>query len=394
MSDALPEPNPESSSGVYNPLADEAEAAPTGELDAVPPSGGGKAKKPHAPCVRMLRPSEITSYVEPAGQVLVGDYHLQLGSLAVFAGPGGVGKSRAVLALAIAGKHGEGEWLGFTIRRPFKTFWLQFENNLPRLRRDLEAMAAGQVLDDWIRISEPPEETLPMENLQFRKDLGAALTAFAPDLLVIDPLNQITEDATEKDIARVLGRIRQLLREAGIRPAVLIVHHTRKPKSDDRHKGRSLAYLLAGSYTLQSKPRSVILMLPVSDSLEDDRVVVVPAKCNDALKPAPRSAWRRVNSGYEPLPEFDWSAYDGDQAPAEAKVKAEHLRAIFEEGRKRLPQSRAAQALMVAAKVGRSAAYEALKPNGRFAELLGKSPDDDCLYLRSEQDEFSDGLPA
>jgi hypothetical protein len=48
---------------------------------------------------------------------------------------------------------------------------------------------------------------------------------------------------------------------------------------------------------------------------------------------------------------------------------------------------------MVAAKVGRSAAYEALKLNGRFADLLGRSPDDGCLYLRGQQDEFNGDVP-
>lgn len=74
-------------------------------------------------------------------------------------------------------------------------------------------------------------------------------------------------------------------------------------------------------------------------------------------------------------------------------MKEEYVRAVFEDGQKRMPQARAAQALMVTARVGRTAAYEALKPTGRFGHLLGKSPDDDLLFLRGNQDEFSNSPP-
>lgn len=70
--------------------------------------------------------------------------------------------------------------------------------------------------------------------------------------------------------------------------ACLILHHLRKPRPDDRHRGRSLANLLSGSYVLVSFCRSVLVMQPASDDTEDTRVVITPAKNNDGeLGPRP-----------------------------------------------------------------------------------------------------------
>lgn len=392
MSDALPEPNPEPPPGVFDPLADDMVETPAGEPAAGAPASVGKAKKPHVPLVKFYTLEELAAYQEPPNQRLAGDYHLQRGAMSVLAGPPGCGKSRASLALALAGASGEGEWLGLKIHSRFRTLILQNENGLARLHRDVPKGIDLPSLRDWVRISSPPVAGLAIHNPMFRADLKAVVREFQPNLLIVDPFNATTRDAMEKDFAESLTRLREIVAEADDEPACLILHHLRKPKSDDRHKGRNLTHLLAGSYVLVSVARAVLVMQPATDDTEDDRVIVTPAKNNDG-ELGPRTAWRRANGGFEAVPEFDWAEFDGGQTAPEAKVKAEHLRAIFEEGRKRLPQARAAQALMVAAKVGRSAAYEALKLNGRFADLLGRSPDDGCLYLRGQQDEFHSDLP-
>ena len=74
----------------------------------------------------------------------------------------------------------------------------------------------------------------------------------------------------EKDFQEGFSRLREVMAEAPGEPACLILHHLRKPKSEDRHKGRNLAHLLSGSYVLVSVSRSVMVMQPATD---DDQSV-------------------------------------------------------------------------------------------------------------------------
>ena len=64
-------------------------------------------------------------------------------------------------------------------------------------------------------------------------------------------------------------------------PALGIVAHTRKPKTDERASGRALLNLLAGSYVLGSVPRTVFVMQAASDDTTDNRIVWTCCKNND-----------------------------------------------------------------------------------------------------------------
>jgi hypothetical protein len=88
----------------------------------------------------------------------------------------------------------------------------------------------------------------------------------------------------EKDYQQAFDRLREVLAESSELPACLIIHHLRKPKNEDRHRGRSLSNLLAGSYTIISVPRSVFVLQPASSSLT--------AGCG-ARQPKLRSGCRR-----------------------------------------------------------------------------------------------------
>ncbi|MBX3733958.1 MAG: AAA family ATPase [Verrucomicrobiae bacterium] len=393
MSDAFHEYLP-APSGVYDPLADEASASssdPSGH--PAQPAEGERAKASREPLLRFRSFEELAAYQEPPDHKLAGDYHLQRGGFTVLAGPPGCGKSRASLALALAGAAGSGKWLGLKIQSRFRTLILQNENGLARLHREVPKGLNLAELRDWIRISDPPVVGLAIHNPTFRAELKAAVRDFKPDLIVIDPFNATTRDSMEKDFAETLTRLREIQAEAGVNPACLILHHLRKPKSEDRHKGRSLTHLLAGSYVLVSVARAVLVIQPATDDTEDDRVIVTPAKNNDG-ELGPRTAWRRTSDGFEEVANFDWTAYDGGQATPDARVQEAHLRAVFKDGTLRLPLKMAAQALKEVAKVGRSTAYDALKLPGKFSHLLGKSLEDECLFLKASQDEFGDGSPG
>lgn len=300
------------------------------------------------------------------------------------AGPPGCGKSRAALWLAILGARGAGNWFGMEVRSPFRTLILQNENGLTRLHRDIGELPSLEGLDDWIKISAPPSYGLALANPLFRAELKAMVRDFQPHLLIVDPWNACVRDAMEKDFQEGFTRLCEVLAESPNEPACLILHHLRKPKNDDRHKGRNLAHLLSGSYVLVSVARSVLVMQPASDDTEDARVVVTCAKNNDGELGA-RSAWRRCAGIFEEVGTFDWEAFDsGGASNRESKVKEEHIRQAFELGIAPLPMKQVAERLQEIAGVGRSAAYEALKTGdgARFAKLLVRQSGTAMISLR------------
>lgn len=351
--------------GEFDPLADESSALPTAAPNEPAKSG----------LIRFFSPTQLAEYEPPANQNMLGDYHLQRGAPSVLAGPPGCGKSRAALWLGILGAHGAGNWFGMQIHGQFRTLILQNENGLARLHRDFAALQELDGLDDWLRVSAPPACGLALQSAQFRTELKAMMRDFKPNLLIVDPWNACVRDAMEKDFQEGFTRLREVLAESRDEPACLILHHLRKPRSEDRHRGRGLANLLAGSYVLVSVARSVTVMQPAADDPEDDRVVVTCAKNNDG-ELGPRTAWRRGAGMFERVQEFDWEAFDNGTPKHEPKVKEEHLRELFENGRQSRTLKNAAEELQTIANVGRSAAYEALKlEGGRYSHLLKAVPE-------------------
>lgn len=372
--------------GEFDPLAGEASAPEISGYGEANPAAETAPKKEHVRLVRFFTPSELMAYEPPPNQSLAGDYHLQRGAPSVLAGPPGCGKSRAALWLGILGARGAGNWFGMDVHCQFRTLILQNENGLTRLHRDVEQLPSLEGLDDWLRISAPPVSGLALHNADFRRELKSEVRDFAPNLLIVDPWNACVRDAMEKDFQEGFARLREVLAEAPGEPACLILHHLRKPKSEDRHKGRNLQNLLSGSYVLVSVARSVLVLQPASDDTEDARVVMTCAKNNDGQLGA-RSAWERRAGTFESVKDFNFEEFDfGGGTKREAKVREEHLRELFADGRNWLAVRQAAERLQELAGVGRSAAYDALKVSGgRFSALLIRDSETHCISIKGAE---------
>jgi len=387
------------SAGFYDPLAgddpDEAGAAravvdvpeenpaKAAGLRPDPADGRRAGKEKRKPMIEFLRPSEIAEYVTPENHFLVGDSLIQRGAMTIFAGPGGVGKSRAVFALGVAAARGESSWMGFPIHFGFKTLVVQSENGLPRLSKDFQNLGDAAGLDGRLLVSSPPE-MISMKNQYFREDLVNAARGFGPDLIVFDPLNSMVSDSQERDIIELLTYLRQIVGEVGTNPALLVVHHLRKPREGDKHRGRSMANLLAGSYVITSSARSVLTLQAASDDEADPHVVLTCAKLNDGQM-SPRSAWRRTDGGFfAHADDFDWTAFDGQSGPM-AKIREEHILRLFDYGAKSMTQGAGAKQLQEMTDSGRSAAYAALDHvKGRFANLIEPDLLNGVLRLSAE----------
>jgi len=148
-------------------------------------------------------------------------------------------------------------------------------------------------------------------------------------------------------------------------PALGIVAHTRKPKTDECVSGRALLNLLAGSYVLGSVPRTVFVMQAATDDVEDKRVVWTCCKNNDG-ELGPRLAWERHNELFEPVTNFDWDAFGGPDA--REVITQTDIAAIFKNGS--LPRGEAVKKLRSNTGASQASCYRALSPGGRFATHL------------------------
>ena len=320
------------------------------------------------PMIEFLKPSQITSYVPPEGSVLVGDCHIVKGAVFVIGGAPGVGKSRASVALAVAGAS-QKPWFGFPTHRQFKTLIIQNENGRHRLQKEFSGLDIPG-FDDCVRICPPPPFGLAFDHPEFRAAIAAALADFQPDVVLIDPWNAAARDDKARDYLETFATIRSVIPAGDTSPALGIVAHTRKPRAEEAASGRGLNNLLSGSYVLVSVPRSVFIIQAASDEQTDDRVVFTCSKNNDG-ECGEASAWRRRNGLFEAVADFDWKEFR-EGAAKRVAITEDDVRRLFasEDGPRQIERAHAAKELQEQTGAGRTAAYLALKPDGRFAYLF------------------------
>lgn len=331
-------------------------------------AAGLDGKSTSAPSLEFLSPLQITGYTPPPGMVLAGENHLVKGSVFVIGGAPGVGKSRASVALGVAGATGQ-PWFGLNVHRRFKTLIVQNENGRLRLKDEFSDLPCDQ-LEPWIRVTPPPPFGFAFESADFTERLRRMCEEWTPDVVLLDPWNAAARDDKASDYLTTFRAIKGVIHQGDDGPALGIVAHTRKPKTDERASGRGLLNLLAGSYVLGSVPRSVFVIQAASEAPEDGRVVFTCCKNNDGPMGAP-SAWERRNGLFQPVPDFDWDEFRGGTAGMEKRVTVTEadLAAIFPNG-STVEKKRAVALLRERTGCGQSAAYNALSSSGRFKDHL------------------------
>ncbi len=321
---------------------------------------------------------------EPEGWNLVGDYHVMRGSITILAGSPGIGKSFATLMLGIQGAIGFGNWLGYTINCRFKTLIIQAENNLLRMIMDANRVEMPAELDDHLKLLEFEWGDISLGNNKLVDALRKLILEFEPDLVIFDPWNQFADDDKAKETKAAMDGIKHILDAAKKPPACLIVAHHRKKREGDAHKGRQMADLISGSYVMQSNPRCVLCYVAYDPTDENDnRVVVLCPKKNNGKHKGPATAWMLCEHGFEAIADFDYKAWqDGGSEGKEskAKIRLEHLQAIFANGA--LTRSEAGKKLETLTTAGRSAVSEALTK--RFADMIEVTCDGLLLNLKEE----------
>ena len=223
------------------------------------------------PLIEFKKPSELKNFVPPPGIILIGDCHIVRGSVFVIGGAPGVGKSRASVALAEAGATAQ-DWFGLIVKMKFKTMIVQTENGPFRLSKEFGGLDC-EALEDYVRISPPPPCGVCLERDDFKEQLRAAIREFQPGVVLFDPWNAVARDEKAREYLDTFNQLRSVLPFGDDAPALGIVAHTRKPKTDERASGRALLNLLAGSYVLGSVPRTAFVMQAASDDTTDNRII-------------------------------------------------------------------------------------------------------------------------
>jgi len=272
------------------------------------------------------RPSQFLEFSPCKDYMLMGDCHLTRGGLTVLGGFAGVGKSRASLALAIAGARGI-PWMGQPIHARFRTLIIQCENGPHRLKNELAEALGKENLDEWILITPPPSYGLAFSEAGFRAELQNLIDDFQPGLIVIDPWNRTADGDKQADYRAALDSVFECLPESPEeKPAILIVHHMRKKAMDSQRKqGRDLLHELAGSYQIGSAARCVFVLEPASNDNEDQTVVLTCCKNNDGHEGMP-TAWKRRNGLFDPAVGFDMDAFLS--VDPQAKTRGPSFKAI------------------------------------------------------------------
>jgi hypothetical protein len=109
-------------------------------------------------------------------------------------------------------------------------------------------------------------------------------------------------------------------------------------------------------------------MQAASDDTTDNRVVWTCCKNNDG-EMGKRSAWERRNGLFVPVQDFDWKSFEGD-GEKRRTVSLADLDTLFEGGKRQLARNTAVEQLMEIVHLGKTACYDALKLDGKFARNL------------------------
>jgi len=314
--------------------------------------------------IEFFTPSQIQSFELPPNLILVGDYHIQRGTFTVIGGPPGVGKSRAAMALAIAGATGQ-NWFDMEVKQKFRTMIIQNENGKGRLKKDFETINCSE-FEHWIRICTPPPFGMAFNKIEFVHKLREKIDEFNPDIVIFDPWNSIAGDDKQSDYLEAFKLIRSVIPNSDTNAAIVIVAHTRKPKDDEKATGRELIHLLSGSHVLVSVPRSVFVMVPETSDVESGKIIWTCCKNNDGEMNA-SSVWLRKDLSFEYVGELD-----GNFKP-EAKritVTLDNIRDLMKPYPDGLTKKAFVAMLKKKTNASQSACYAALDENGKFKDHI------------------------
>lgn len=236
-------------------------------------------------------PGEILNMVFDDGDMILGDRIMAEAQSCVIAAAGGAGKSRLSLQLAACVVTGR-PFLHFTTGKP-EAVWLflQTENSNRRLVGDLQRLRTW-LGDDWPKfdaqvkfhtVENDTDSFVNLDSPEAVANLESAIKQHAPDILVVDPLNDfaigdLNKDADMKLTLQTLSRI---ARKGNPKRAIVVLHHALTGKAGaSRATGFDRSSFGRNSKALHAWTRAQINLAP-ADADNNERLIVACGKCSN-----------------------------------------------------------------------------------------------------------------
>lgn len=187
-------------------------------------------KRASGGCLRVHSASDLLKR-DPIEQRWLVDGALARGEIGLVAADSGLGKTWLVLDGAVALVRGDPTWLGRTLNGPGRVLLLFAEGGEEGLRLRLAAITEerGAIPDgDGLAFWTPIDDTLDLLDSQDLARLEAAIVRGRYDLVIADPLADLSSGDEDNQAFRAISRgLRLVANRTGA--ALLLIHHVRKP---------------------------------------------------------------------------------------------------------------------------------------------------------------------
>ena len=270
--------------------------------------------------------------------IILGEGYLIKGELTILLGPGGIGKSRLSLQMALCQITGR-EWCEIPMSdEPLRWLFIGNENSIYRLKNDLSIMLSQfskkerELIDEYLAIQVPntiEDSFLSLESQSAKGRIQLTLDKFGPQCVVFDPLIslQIGEESNTKDMKHTVETIMRIVESHNMDCAVLIVHHSRTG-SENIKQGANLydsGNYGRGSKVLFSACRCQINLMP-GDKENQNKLVLACGKANNAPHFRTRGLEYDPSTGFYSVDESfdlnDWiNDVDGKRGSKTATIK-------------------------------------------------------------------------
>lgn len=218
--------------------------------------------------------SEIIKHQPDPARVIAGDGWLRRGAWTLLTGSTGTGKSILAMQIGLCIAAGERIFKGFCngieVRQPWRVLYVQAENDIETLQRDLAGILFFEALPPKLvnanltiihHVGAPPDEFGPWLTRTVRDE--------RPDLIVIDPLDCFIGNV-DKNSTQSFYAFRDAVAPAARDAALLLITHCSKPREREGWTARDSVYLAAGTSAIANYARcSAELTNPESE--QDER---------------------------------------------------------------------------------------------------------------------------
>jgi len=277
------------------------------------------------------RPSEILAQTFDDSDIILGDRLLARGQSMALVGPGGVGKSRLLLQLAVANITGRDFGIFQTAGSELRWLIIQLENSNRRLQHDLGKLRDWVGAEDWARVDsqliihtlETDSDTvLALDSDVNKARIRALIKDTKPDVVAWDSLYNFAVGDLNKDsdMAATLQAVSQLSKDGDPQRAVIVLHHALTGKAgaakasgwDRSSYGRNSKVLLAWT-------RGQINVAPGSPD-SNEALVLTCGKCSNGREFSPFAmALDPRTMIYSPDATFDLNAWQQEVSGTKSK---------------------------------------------------------------------------